>query len=58
MDKATKEPTEIGSGYIDFKPILRQPQIGMKYSLLSRTRRQKPRENVTNDYNNLKKVLS
>ena len=59
MDKATKEPTEIGSGYIDFKPIFdARHASGMKYFFIEQDEPPKPMENVTNDYNNLKKVLS
>ena len=59
MDKATKEPTEIGSGYIDFKPIFdARHKSGMKYFFIEQDEPPKPMENVTNDYNNLKKVLS
>jgi sugar phosphate isomerase/epimerase len=59
MDKATKEPTEIGSGYIDFKPIFdASHKSGMKYFFIEQDEPPKPMENVTNDYNNLKKVLS
>lgn len=59
MDKATKEPTEIGSGYIDFKPIFdARHKSGMKYFFIEQDEPPKPMENVTNDYNNLKKMLS
>jgi len=59
MDKTTKEPTEIGSGYVDFKPIFdASHKSGMKYFFVEQDEPPKPMENVTNDYNNLKKVLS
>jgi sugar phosphate isomerase/epimerase len=61
MDKTTKEPTEIGSGYIDFKPIFdARHTAGMKYFFIEQDAVGAPTtmENVTNDYNNLKKVLS
>jgi sugar phosphate isomerase/epimerase len=59
MDKSTKEPTEIGSGYVDFKPIFNaRHTAGMKYFFIEQDGPPKPMENVTNDYNNLKKVLA
>jgi len=61
MDKATKEPTEIGSGYVDFKSIFNASNIsGMKYFFVEQDAVGTPTTmaNVTNDYNNLKKVIS
>lgn len=61
MDKTTKEPTEIGKGYVDFKPIFDARHIsGMKYFFIEQDAVGAPTtiENVTNDYNNLKKVLA
>jgi sugar phosphate isomerase/epimerase len=59
IDKTTKEPTEIGSGYVDLKPIFDARQTsGMKYFFIEQDGPPKPMENVTNDYNNLKKLLS
>jgi sugar phosphate isomerase/epimerase len=59
MDKNTREPTEIGGGYINFKPIFDAKHTsGMKYFFIEQDEPPKPMENVTNDYNNLKKVLS
>jgi sugar phosphate isomerase/epimerase len=59
MDKTTREPTEIGSGYVDFKPIFdARHKSGMKYFFIEQDGPPKPMENVTNDYNNLKKVLA
>ena len=60
MDKTTKEPTEIGKGYVDFKPIFAARHIsGMKYFFIEQDAVGAPTtiENVTNDYSNLKKVL-
>jgi sugar phosphate isomerase/epimerase len=58
IDKTTKEPTEIGSGYIDFRPIFAaRGESGMKYFFIEQDGPPKPMENITNDYNNLKKVL-
>ncbi len=59
MDKTTREPTEIGNGYIDFKPIFdARRKSGMKYFFIEQDGPPNPMENVTNDYNNLKKVLA
>lgn len=59
MDKTTREPAEIGSGYVDFKPIFdAKHKSGMKYFFIEQDGPPKPMENVTNDYNNLKKVLA
>lgn len=61
IDKTTKEPTEIGSGYIDFKPIFDARNIsGMKYFFIEQDAVGAPTtiENVTNDFNNLKKELA
>jgi len=58
IDKTTKEPAEIGSGYVDFKPIFdARHTSGMKYFFIEQDGAPKPIENVTNDYNNLKKVI-
>jgi len=60
MDKTTKEPTEIGSGYVDFKPIFAASHTsGMKYFFIEQDAVGAPTtiQNVTNDYNNLKKML-
>jgi sugar phosphate isomerase/epimerase len=59
MDKTIGEPTEIGSGYVDFKPIFdARHTSGMKHFFIEQDEPPKPMENVTNDYNNLKKVLA
>jgi sugar phosphate isomerase/epimerase len=59
MDKATKSPTELGSGYIDFKRIFDQKDLaGMKYFFIEQDGAPKPMDNVTNSFNNLNKILS
>jgi sugar phosphate isomerase/epimerase len=59
MDKATKSPTELGSGYIDFKRIFDQKNLaGMKYFFIEQDGAPKPMDNVTNSFNNLNKILS
>ena len=58
MDKATNAPTEIGSGYIDFKRIFDNSSVsGMKYFFIEQDGAPQPIENVTNCYNNLKKAV-
>jgi sugar phosphate isomerase/epimerase len=59
IDKTTKEPTEIGSGYVDFKPIFEVSKTsGLKYFFIEQDGAPSPIANVTNDYNNLKKILA
>ncbi|MBS1527775.1 MAG: sugar phosphate isomerase/epimerase [Bacteroidetes bacterium] len=61
MDKTTKEPTEIGKGYVDFKPIFDARHIsGMKYFFIEQDAVGAPTTmgDVTNDYNNLKRILA
>lgn len=59
IDKTTKEPTEIGSGYIDFKAIFKAKYLsGMNYYFIEQDGAPKPIENATNDYNKLIKKLS
>jgi sugar phosphate isomerase/epimerase len=59
IDKTTKEPTEIGTGYVDFKPIFEVSKTsGMKYFFIEQDGPPNPMVNVTNDFNNLKKILA
>ena len=59
IDKTTKEPAEIGTGYVDFKPIFDvRKTSGMKYFFIEQDGAPNPIVNVTDDYNNLKKILS
>jgi len=59
MDKNTKMPTEVGSGMIDFKRIFDHSSLsGMKYFFVEQDGAPQPLQNVTNSYNNLKKMLA
>ena len=58
MDKNTKSPVEFGTGFIDYKRIFAQKDLaGMKYFFMEQDDAPKPMENVTNGFNNLKKML-
>jgi sugar phosphate isomerase/epimerase len=58
LDKATMEPTEVGSGFIDFKRIFDNAQeSGMKYFFVEQDGAPKPFEDVTKSYDDLKKIL-
>ena len=58
LDKNTKNPTEVGNGYIDFKRIFEhQKESGMNYFFVEQDGAQQPIEDVTISYNNLKKML-
>ena len=57
LDKTTKNPTEVGSGYIDFKRIFANAKnSGMKYFFVEQDAAPQPLQNVTTSYNNLKKL--
>jgi sugar phosphate isomerase/epimerase len=57
LDKTTKNPTAVGSGYIDFKRIFDHAKdSGMKYFFVEQDAAPQPIENVTTSYNNLKKL--
>ena len=59
IDKTTKEPVEIGKGYVDFKPIFDVSKTsGMKYFFIEQDGAPNPIVNVTDDYNSLKKILA
>jgi len=58
LNKETKNPVEIGKGYIDYKPIFAAAKsAGMKYFFVEQDGAPSPVENLTTSYNNLKKVL-
>jgi sugar phosphate isomerase/epimerase len=58
LDKTTQNPTEVGAGTIDFKRIFdNAKKSGMKYFFVEQDGAPKPLENVTNSYNNIKKML-
>lgn len=58
LDKTTMEPTEVGSGYIDFKRIFdNSKESGLKYFFVEQDGAPQPLEDVTKSYNYLKKML-
>lgn len=58
LDKTTMEPTEVGSGYIDFKRIFdNAKESGMKYFFVEQDGAPHPLEDVSKSYNYLKKML-
>ena len=58
LDKTTMEPTEVGSGYIDFKRIFDNgKESGIKYFFVEQDGAPQPLEDVTKSYNYLKKML-
>lgn len=59
LDKTTKNPTEVGNGFIDFKRIFNNiKDSGMKYFFVEQDGAPKPLEDVTISYNNLKKIIA
>ena len=59
IDKNTKNPTEVGSGIVDFKRIFdNKERSGLKYFFIEQDQPPQPLQNVTNSYNNLKKMLA
>src|SRR6185312_1515192 len=58
LDKTTMEPTEVGSGFIDFKRIFdNAQQSGMIYFFVEKDGEPKTFEYVTKSYDDLKKML-
>ena len=59
LDAATKNPTEVGKGTIDFKRIFEhQADSGMKYFFVEQDQAPAPLDNVAGSYGFLKKILS
>lgn len=59
LDKATKNPAEVGTGIVDFKRIFANSQeSGMKYFFVEQDGAPQPLQNVANSYNYLKKLLA
>lgn len=59
LNKETKLPEEVGSGYIDFKRIFdHAAESGMKYFFVEQDQAPHPLQNVTNSYNYLNKLLA
>lgn len=59
LDRNTKNPTEVGNGYIDFKRIFdNAANSGMKYFFVEQDGAPKPVEDITISYKNLQKMLA
>lgn len=59
LDKANKNPAEVGSGIVDFARIFSNAkESGMKYFFVEQDGAPQPLQNVTNSYNYLKKLLA
>jgi sugar phosphate isomerase/epimerase len=59
LDRNTKNPTEVGSGYIDFKPIFdHAARSGMRYFFVEQDAAPSPLENIRTSYKNLKKLVA
>jgi sugar phosphate isomerase/epimerase len=57
LNKETKQPTEVGNGYIDFKRIFAHAgDSGMKYFFVEQDGAPKPLEDVRISYQNLQKM--
>jgi sugar phosphate isomerase/epimerase len=59
MTRDSKQPTEIGNGYIDFKRIFANAdKAGMKHFFVEQDGAPKPFDNIATSYNNLSKILA
>ena len=59
INKETKNPTEVGNGYVDFKRIFENEKIaGMKHFFVEQDNAPQPLENIATSFNNLKKILT
>jgi sugar phosphate isomerase/epimerase len=59
ITKDTKNPTEVGNGYVDFKRIFENEKIaGMKHFFVEQDNAPQPLENIATSFNNLKKILT
>ncbi|HEY4110890.1 sugar phosphate isomerase/epimerase [Puia sp.] len=57
LNKDTKQPTEVGNGYIDFKRIFEHAKdSGMKYFFVEQDGAPKPLENIKTSFQNLQKI--
>ncbi|HUQ96696.1 MAG TPA: sugar phosphate isomerase/epimerase [Chitinophagaceae bacterium] len=58
IDKVTKNPVEVGKGYVDFKGIFAQAAAsGLKYFFVEQDGAPNPIQNITTSYANLKKIV-
>lgn len=58
LNKITKEPEEVGGGFVDFKHAFANAgESGMKYFFVEQDGAPHPIINITNSYNYLKNTL-
>jgi sugar phosphate isomerase/epimerase len=58
LDPKTKDPTEVGNGFIDFKPVFSAASVsGMKYFFVEQDGAAHPLESVKTSFQNLQKIL-
>jgi len=58
LDKISKNPTQVGNGYIDFKRIFKNAKSsGMKYFFVEQDGAKQPIEDVTTSFKNLRKIV-
>jgi sugar phosphate isomerase/epimerase len=59
INKDSKNPTEVGNGYVDFKRIFENEKIaGMQHFFVEQDNAPQPLENIATSFNNLKKILT
>ena len=59
LNKETQRPVEVGTGYIDFKPIFAAAKMaGAKHFFIEQDGAPSPVENLTTSFNNLKKMMA
>jgi sugar phosphate isomerase/epimerase len=59
IDKDSKNPIEVGNGYVDFKHIFEnQKTAGMEHFFVEQDNAPHPLENIATSFNNLKKILA
>lgn len=59
LNKETQRPVEVGTGYIDFKPIFAAAKTaGVKHYFVEQDGAPSPVDNLTTSFNNLKKIVS
>ncbi|MER0439096.1 sugar phosphate isomerase/epimerase [Emticicia sp. W12TSBA100-4] len=59
LNKETQRPVEVGTGYIDFKPIFAAAKTaGVKHYFVEQDGAPSPVNNLTTSFNNLKKIVA
>lgn len=59
LNKETQKPVEVGTGYIDFNPILEAAKTaGVKHYFVEQDGAPSPVANLTTSFNNLKKIVA